>query len=289
MTPTDQEGSIISDRYIAEDIFERIILVADEEVSKGFRELFFSSLAAGFSITITVLLYASLSASMQTKIAQAMLYPLGFIFIILGNYQLFTENTLPPVVLILERMASIPALIYVWTVVLIGNLVGGFIGSLTLARTAVFSPEAQQAIIDIILGAFEYAPITLFFKALFAGVIVAGVVWLDFAARDTASRLILIYLAFLAIPLGGLYHVVTTATELGIAVLSGAAAITPSILYVLLPVLIGNTVGGVLFVTIVNYFQTPHYIQENPSRRLSFTDWLFTWNRGRSHDDLHDD
>lgn len=51
---------LLDDRFTSHQIFERIIVDADEEISRGKRELFFSSLAAGFAITLTFLLYVSM-------------------------------------------------------------------------------------------------------------------------------------------------------------------------------------------------------------------------------------
>jgi formate/nitrite transporter FocA (FNT family) len=280
------EGTLLPDRYTSEDTFERIIKVADEEVSKGIRELFFSGLAAGIAITITFLLYASMTGKTANPVLGALLYPLGFIYIILGNYQLFTENTLPPVTLVLERMASIPSMLTVWGTVLAANLAGGGIGAIFLATTDVLSNGAKQAAITIAQSAFSYSFQALFFKGVFAGAIVAGLVWLDFSSRDTISRFFVAYLAFLSIPLGGLYHVVVTTTEVVYLAVLGEVALLTGLTQVALPVLLGNTVGGVVFVTFVNYFQTPHYIQEDPSHRLPIKEWLFSWNAGRDRKSL---
>ncbi|MFT4911374.1 MAG: formate/nitrite transporter FocA (FNT family), partial [Natronomonas sp.] len=84
----------------------------------------------------------------------------------------------------------------------------------------------------------------------------AGVVWLDFAARDTISRFFLVYIAFLLIPLADLFHVVVSFTELMYLVFLGEAALLPGLVGFVLPVLLGNTIGGVVLVTVVNYFQT---------------------------------
>jgi len=102
-------GEAVRDRFSSDEVFQRIIAAADEEVTSGSRELFFSGLAAGLAITITFMLYASLTAATDSHpILSVLLYPLGFIYIIIGGYQLYTENTLPPVALTLERLASIP-------------------------------------------------------------------------------------------------------------------------------------------------------------------------------------
>ncbi|MFW5922277.1 MAG: formate/nitrite transporter family protein, partial [Halodesulfurarchaeum sp.] len=89
-------GRVVRDRFSTDEVFQRIVAAADEEITAGNRELFFSGLAAGFAITITVLLYVSMTATTGgDPVLSVMLYPLGFIYIIIGGYQLYTENTLP--------------------------------------------------------------------------------------------------------------------------------------------------------------------------------------------------
>lgn len=282
-------GAVVRDRFETHEVFQRIMTAADEEMRTGPRELFFSGLAAGFAITITYLLYASLTgATDHDPVLSALLYPLGFVYIIIGSYQLYTENTLPPVTLVLERLASLPALLYTWSVVLLGNFVGGGIGALVLASTGVFSPEAATAATDLAMKGVKTPFWDLFFKGGFAGLIVAGVVWLDYAARDTISRLVLVYVAFLAIPLGNLFHVVVSITELLYLFFIGRAALLPGLTEFVLPVLLGNTLGGVLLVTVVNYFQTTErrlaIAREGSGvRQLSLGEMLFGRLAGRSY------
>ena len=249
-------GEVVRDRFGTDEVFQRIIAAADEEIDTGTRELFFSSLAAGFAITLTFLIYSSMTAKTDNPVLAAMLYPIGFIYIILGGYQLYTENTVPPVALVLERLASLPAMLRQWWIVLVGNFAGGLFGALILAQTGVFSPEAAAVAVEISQKGVETGFWDLFFKAGFAGLIVAGVVWLDFAARETVSRFFLVYIAFLLIPLADLFHVVVSFTELMYLVFLGEAALLSGLVGFVLPVLLGNTIGGVVLVTLVNYFQT---------------------------------
>ncbi|SIS17218.1 Formate/nitrite transporter FocA, FNT family [Natronorubrum thiooxidans] len=269
-------GAVVRDRFSSDEIFHRIVAAADEEISTGTRELFFSALAAGFAITLTFMLYASVTdATGGAPVLSAILYPLGFIYIILGDYQLYTENTLPPVALVLERLASIPALLTVWTIVLIGNLVGGTLGAFILASTGVFSPDVMATAVGIAESGVATSWWSLFFKAVFAGLIVAGVVWLDYAAQDTTSRLLMIYLAFLAIPLGNLYHVVVSATEAMFLVFRGDLALATGVFEFVLPVLLGNTIGGILLVTVVNYFQAVERTYQEQNYQLSMREMIF--------------
>ena len=287
-------GAVVRDRFSSDEVFQRIVAAADEEVTSNSRELFFSGLAAGFAVTITFLLFSAMTASTnENPILSALLYPLGFIYIIIGGYQLYTENTLPPVALVLERLASIPTLLRHWSIVLAGNFTGGGIGAAALTWGGVFSPASATVALEHAQKGIETASGTLFVKATFAGLIVAGVVWVVYASRDTISRLVAVYLAFLAIPLGNLNHVVVSFTEMTYLVFAGEVAVLVGLTKFVIPVLLGNTFGGIVLVTVVNYFQTSERRLEavrfeGATRQLSLREWVLGGLAGRSYVPLVD-
>lgn len=295
------EGAVVQDRFSSDEIFQRIIAAAEEEITETRRALFFSAVAGGLAITITVLVYASMLATTSetgqygdaNHVVSSMLYPIGFIYIIIGGYQLYTENTLPPVALTLERLASIPALLRNWSIVALGNFTGGAIGALVLAYTGVLSGGAAEMTIQISQQGVDEQFWNLFWKGAVAGLIVAGVVWVEYASRDTISRLVVIYLAFLCIPLGNLYHVVVSFTEMTYLLLLGEVGLVIGMLDFVLPVFLGNTVGGVVLVTVVNYYQTSEHRLGmmgggGPISRLSTREWFFGRWVGRSYVPLFD-
>ena len=272
-------GHVIRDRFTADEIFQRIVVAADEEVVARSRKLVAGGLAAGFAITVTFLLYASLTAATDgDPILSALLYPLGFVFIILGDYQLYTENTLPPVTLVLERLASVPMLLRIWGLVLLGNFLGGGLGAIALSKTGVLSAESAMAAERVAAEAIATPWWALFMKAVVAGLIVAGVVWVDYSLRDGIARIVMVYLAFLAIPLGNLYHVVVSWTEMLYLVTESDLELMVGITEFVLPVLLGNSIGGVVLVTVVNYFQTTERriatARKADIRPLSRREWL---------------
>ncbi len=282
-------GAVVRDRFSSDEVFQRIVAAADEEITSTTRELYFSGLAAGFAISVTFLLYASMTAQFgKGSVLSVLLYPLGFLFIIIGGYQLYTENTLPPVALVIERIASVPKLLTKWAIVLAGNFTGGTVGALVLAATGVFEPASADAAVTLAEAGLETGWWALFFKACFAGLIVAGVVWVDYAARDTVSRVLLVYVAFLAVPLGNLFHVVVSFTEMMYLVFQGELWLLTGLVEFVLPVLLGNTIGGVVLVTAVNYFQTTEQRlaairSAGPERQLSVREWLLGGVAGRSY------
>jgi formate/nitrite transporter FocA (FNT family)/nucleotide-binding universal stress UspA family protein len=289
-------GEAVRDRFSSDEVFQRIIAAADEEVTSGGRELFFSGVAAGLAITITFMLYASLSAATDGHpLLSVLLYPLGFVYIIIGGYQLYTENTLPPVALTLERLASLPTLLRHWSIVLAGNFTGGAFGAVVLSYGGVFTGDTVQSAIKISAGGLDVGFWPLFFKAAMAGLIVAGVVWVGFASTNSVTRLLVVYLAFLAIPLGNLYHVVVSFTEVlyllfaqQLGLYTGGVTLVGGLGGFVVPVLLGNTIGGVVLVTIVNYFQTSEERLEEArfegmTRRLTVPEWVLGRAAGRSY------
>jgi formate/nitrite transporter FocA (FNT family) len=272
-------GAAIRDRFSSDEIFQRVVASADEEIDSSTRALFFSGIAAGFAITLTFLGHALGGALFPNNgFLSAILYPVGFLYIIMGRYQLYTENTLPPVALVLTRLTSVPMLVRVWSVVLVGNIIGAGLGAFVLANSHVLSPEAMRAGAEFTRHGLSLAWWDVFLKALFAGWLVAGVVWLNHAARDTVSRFLLIYIVFYMIAAGELYHVITTACEaLYFVFVSGTGLFTVFSEF-WLPVLLGNTIGGVVLVALVNYAQTAERRFPDRDRqllRLSWSDWLF--------------
>ncbi|KTG14037.1 formate/nitrite transporter family protein, partial [Haloferax profundi] len=274
-------GEAVGDRFSTDEIFQRVVATADEEVESDSLKLYVSGFAAGLAITITFFLYATGKAAFPADasgLLAPLLYPLGFVYIIMGRYQLYTENTLTPVTLVLTRVASIPSLLRVWVSVLAGNLTGAVVGTFVLANTGVFSVAAADAAIGIGFQGIETPWWDLVFKAMFAGWLVAGLVWLEHAVRDSISRVVLVFLVIYVIPASGLYHIVVSSADVFYLVFTGNVALTTGLWEFAVPVLLGNTIGGVFLVTLINYGQTENRFPEGegPRERLSLRDWLFS-------------
>lgn len=260
-------GEAISDLFSTDEIFHRILATADSEFSRSNRLLFLSGLMAGLSIGLTFLARVTFAGSLgddATGFLENAFYPIGFVFVILGRQQLFTENTLTPVTLVVMRLSSIPRLLKLWGIVFLANVVGAAVMAQLFDATNVLSPEAEVAAYRFGLEAVETDWASLFIRGTLAGFMVAAMVWLIHAVREATSRLVLVYLIFFLIPSMGLYHCIIGACEITYFVLQGGATAADAALSFQLPVTLGNTVGGVLFVALPNFFQT---------RRERFLEW----------------
>lgn len=280
-------GEAIRDIFSADEIFQRIVATADEEFSRSNRLLFMSGVAAGLAVTLTFLARSAVTAAVPLDSAVLignLFYPVGFVLIVMGRYQLFTENTLTPVTLVLTRIASVRNLLRLWGVVIVANVLGAALGALVLAATGVFTPEAAAVARGFGEHAFATAWWDLFFKAVFAGNIVAAMVWLVHASRDTTTRFLLVVFLMFLIPSTDLFHCITGACEVLYVVFQGGATLWAAFAEFFVPVTLGNIVGGVLLVALLNYSQTAE--RQFPDRdanqlRLSWAEWLYSRSTGR--------
>ena len=276
-----KEGDTLKDYFSFPEIFRRVLATADEELSHNNLVLFWSGLAAGLSLGLSFLARAVLTGLLgeeSSGLAYNLLYPVGFLLIVLGRYQLFTENTLTPVTLVLSRLASVRQLLRIWVVVFVANMIGAFAVAILLAYTGVLESEATEAAIAIGKHAAEVSWSNLFWKALVAGWIVASMVWLIHGARDTFSRIFVVWVLMYFVGTAELFHVITSSIEVIYIALKGYVPLLPLFGNFVLPVLIGNIIGGIFFVALIN---TTRFREHKESdllknrKKLNWRQWLW--------------
>lgn len=272
-------GEAIRDMFSTDEIFHRIVAAADEDFSRSTRLLFLSGIAAGLSIGLSFVARAALTGAVPddtSGLIGNLLYPLGFILIVGGKYQLFTENTLTPVTHVLTRIASIPTLFRIWGSVLLANVLGAGALAYVLANTGILTPEAADAARGFGEHALKASWDDLFWKGVLAGWIVASMVWLTHAVRDSTARFLIVFFLMYLIPSADLFHCIIGACEVLYLIFQGLAG-WGEFGYFFSAVTLGNTVGGVLLVAILNYSQTKQ--ERFPNRdcgqlELTWAEWL---------------
>lgn len=278
-------GRAVRDRFSTDEIFQRLVHTADEEFSRPMRQLFLSGLAAGLAISFSFVGSAMLAGQTGSLALGHLMYPLGFVIVVVGRYQLFTENTLTPVTLVLTRIASVPLLLKVWGVVLLANVIGAALMALLLAHAGIFTPEAAEAALKLGVPQMDPAFGTLFWKGVLAGALVAGMVWLGHAVRSDTARVLIILLLIYPVAAMGLAHCVVGSAEVLYVVFEGQATLGAFFGSFFVPAVLGNTAGGVVLVAILNYAQTSR--QRFPNRdvgelELAWREWLIGRHTGRA-------
>lgn len=270
-------GAAVSDVLSADETYQRLSATADEEFRRSVRQLLFSGLGAGLALGWVFLGRAAASAAVGTPdaLTSNLLYPIGFVIVVLGRYQLYTENTLTPVTLVLTRLASIPSLLRLWAVVAAANLVGAVAIGLFIAVPGVLEQPIRDMGAQIAEHAFEIPIGGLLLRGVLAGALVGAVVWLTHAVREGTARVLIIYGLFLLIPVADLFHVITGSVEVVFGVLVGEGSWGQAAAFVA-AVGLGNTIGGVVLVALLNFGQTRNRRVPvgRDAEHLSWREWL---------------
>jgi formate/nitrite transporter FocA (FNT family) len=247
-------------RLTAAQIHENVLRPAEHEIRRSATALLLSALAAGLVIGFSCLggaFAAHVAPEPYEHAAAAAAYPLGFIFVIMARSELFTENTLVPVVPLLERrdLDTLRLVARIWFLLLAGNLVGTLLFALTLAGTEVLRPEYAAELLQISRQATEGGFLQTAYAAVFAGWLMALLAWLLASTTSTLAQIVLIWLCTAPISALHFRHSIVGSTEAFYRAALGDAGWGAMLGDFVVPAVLGNAVGGVLLVALLNYGQ----------------------------------
>jgi formate/nitrite transporter FocA (FNT family) len=260
MTSASAEGGQTSgNRLTAAEIFAVAVQTGEDELKRSSGGLALSGVAAGLGMGLTGLGSATVALATgghgpTAHLLASLLYPLGFIVVIVGRAQLFTENTLFPVVLALDRRRHIRNTLRLWAVVFVANVAGAVLFAVLAVKTSALSGELRSSLAELGTRTTEGSFAHLFWAGVLGGWIIALMAWLVSAARFTLGQIILVYLMTFVVGAARLAHCIAGSGEALSAVFTGRIGAGTYLMW-LLAATIGNTVGGVLMVSLLNYGQ----------------------------------
>jgi formate/nitrite transporter FocA (FNT family) len=252
-------GPEVGTRLSAQEIHDNVLQAAEEEMERPAWDLLWSAVTAGLTIGWSFVggaYAATLVAPEYRQAISAAVYPLGFILVIIGRNQLFTENTLEPVIPVLANPSSktLGKMLRLWAIVLFGNMAGAAAFGSLFARTAIVSPAVRASMVDlgqhVVSGSFGEQ----FYHAIFAGWLIALTAWLVAATTQTGAQIFLIWLTTAPIAALNFRHSIAGSVEAFFVASSSNATWAAAVLFIVAAVL-GNVVGGVTFVAMLNHGQ----------------------------------
>jgi formate/nitrite transporter FocA (FNT family) len=247
-----------SERLTAHEIFESAVEHAREEVTRPWPALSFSGVAGGLTMGLTGLSTGLvtwlLGDSPSTHLVAAAVYPIGFLAVIIGRAQLFTENTLYPVVLCLTEKKYFAKTLKLWAVVYAGNWVGSLLFGLLAVKTTALNPGVLHTLVALGAEAVDHSFGTVFWTAVVAGWLLALVAWLVTGSHWTTGQALMTWTMTFVLGLGRFAHCVANSGEILSSVLAGAVSGAHYSSW-LLAATLGNIAGGVVMVSLLNYGQ----------------------------------
>jgi formate/nitrite transporter FocA (FNT family) len=230
-----------------------------DELDRTTSSLAWSGLAAGlsmgFSFVAEALLRASLPATDWRPLVAKFGYTVGFLIVVLGRQQLFTENTLTVILPLLRRRDSLTLkhVLRLWAIVLGANLVGAWLFATVAARTTMFDPDVRGVFDAIAQEAMAPGAATVMLRGIFAGWLIALMVWLLPFAES--ARVGVIIVITYVVGIGSFSHVIAGSVETFYLVASGAQSFGQYAFGYLLPSLVGNVIGGTSLVAAIAHAQ----------------------------------
>jgi formate-nitrite transporter family protein len=247
-------------RATAEEIHENVLGDARKELERPLAALGWSGLGAGLTMAFSSMggaYLASLAPRHLAGAATAAGYPLGFLFVVLARSQLFTENTLEPVLPLLEEPTprTLAKLLRLWGIVLGANLLGAALIALAISRTGLIEGPVFSALLEHARETTEGGFGKVFYLAIFAGWLVALMAWLVAATHATGAQIAVIWLTTAPISALGFRHSIAGAVAAFTRAWSGDAELGRMVGGFLLPAILGNVIGGIALVALLNHGQ----------------------------------
>ncbi|HUI83112.1 MAG TPA: formate/nitrite transporter family protein [Candidatus Binatia bacterium] len=245
-------------RRTAHQIFERVEDNAHDELRRSTHALAFSGLAGGLSMGLTGLGVAAAMAALgsiaQRDFLAYMLYPVGFIAAIIGRAQLFTENTLYPVALLLSERRHFADTARLWIVVFVCNVIGAIaFAALAIASNAL-NPDIHANLVRLGAQAVQGTGSHIFWSGVIGGWLIALVAWMVTASHWTIGQIAVIWLLTYVVGIGHFAHCIASTGEIMSAVIAGSVPFTRYLQWLALATA-GNICGGVTIVTLLNFGQ----------------------------------
>ncbi len=251
----------VAERLSAHYIHRNVQSAARDELRRSTAGLAFSGLAAGLNIGFGFVAVAAVLGAVQqpahATLWTAVAYPIGFILVILPRAQLFTENTLTPVMLVLSdpTRRNLLNTLRLWAIVLGANIAGAFLFALALGTFAVAPHVDPALLLQTARNAYDGTWQELFLRAIYGGWLIALLVWMLHGGASVLGQMALVWLATFMLQAAGFSHSVAGAVEVLYLANRGVIGYGDWVTHFQIPVTLGNIVGGVVFVALVNHGQ----------------------------------
>ncbi|MEO6232692.1 MAG: formate/nitrite transporter family protein [Ferruginibacter sp.] len=252
----DTNSSKSHGKILAEQLTEAL-----DTYSRSSAGTFYSSLIAGLEIGFSYLLLCTVFTFFSPRYSEevvfklmALVYPAGFILVVLGRSLLFTEQTSLLSLPFFHKKESIGSLLKLWGMVIAGNMIGGFLISLVLLwigpQLHIFDKVAVE---KIAVHITDYSAQVIFVSGIFAGWLMGLLSWLLTSTKDTISKIVIIALITSIMAFTNLHHSIIGNIEVFSGLISSAKITFNDYTIFQVMALLGNAVGGFVFVGLFKY------------------------------------
>ncbi|MBV8752263.1 MAG: formate/nitrite transporter family protein [Hyphomicrobiales bacterium] len=258
---TEREAEDVEERATPRTpvIYEVVRRMGEEEMARPAVSLWWSGVAAGLSISFSLLAQAILQMHLPDTPGRLLVssfgYSVGFVMVVLARQQLFTENTITVVLPVMSDLTAknVLQLCRMWAIVLLANVAGTLAAAVFCTYTPVLTPELRDAMLAVSGHLLDHSWFAMAFRGVAAGFLIAAMVWLLPSSEGVQFHVITLMTYLIAA--GGFMHIVAGSVEAFLLVLNGGMSWHAMLTDFFIPVLIGNVVGGTALFALISYAQ----------------------------------
>ena len=240
-------------------IYEVIRREGEEELERSNRSLVWSGIAAGLMMSFSVLgesiFRTYLPDSPSSFLIENLGYCFGFLLVIMGRLQLFTENTITTIFPLLQHpcWSCARSTARLWSIVLIANVIGAFFAALVMRHTGAIPEDLRPAIQSLSEHAILMPAWDSFLRGIPAGILVAALVW-SMPQANTSRFFVIIAFTWL-IAAGDFTHIIAGSVEMAYLLVGGDIGLGIALFSFFIPVFCGNVIGGTAIFTMIAWGQ----------------------------------
>ncbi len=276
LTPEEERAIDENQPPRAVVLHETIRMQGDQELERNVAALFWSALAAGLTMGLSLMAMGLLNARLPEgdafKLIASVGYSAGFLAVILARQQLFTENTLTAVLPVMTKptLNNLWRLLRLWTVVLVGNLCGTLLVAYVMLHLPIFDTQTDEAFLEIGRKVMENSTTQMFAKGIISGWMIATMVWMIPSVENAKMWVILMITYLMA--LGDFTHIVVGSAEVSYLVFAGELPWKDFWLVFAGPTLAGNIIGGSFIFALISHAQIRSEARAPQKQRLPAQD-----------------
>lgn len=245
------------------EVFRRAAAEGERRLDQSLVELVATAFIAGFTIVFGIVALAITHAAVQeqfgelARLAAALAFAPGVVFLVIGRAELFTENFFDPTATVFQRRdpALIGRIARLWAITFLLNTVGGALLAAVVSVEGVLPPGTAESLRTLAGEIAARGDLAGFMSAVIGGALVALLSFLLLAVDSASSRIVLCLLVGFLLALGPFNHVIVTLLHVLLGMLAGAPIDAAAFAKIVAISTAGNLAGGVGLVTLSHVAQ----------------------------------
>ena len=261
-----EDGARVRDEILdipPEDIIERAGDVGSERLDRGAADILVTGVIGGIEVSLGGLAAATVIGALlripgmepeSALTVAGLVFPIGFLFVVMGRSELFTENFLIPVVGVLAGRRPWRELPQLWGLSWLGNLAGCAAVAALLSVPGAVGPSIVEGYASYAHAKLAPPPVAVFVSAVLAGMTMTVLTWLVIALRHPVAKIVAIWAAGYVLFAANLSHAIVGAAMVFTGFAHAHEHWTAVLRWLGLST-VGNLVGGVTLVTVFRLIQ----------------------------------